>query len=138
LKKQTKQKKKSKSKWSFRVFTFQDQDEHDFDKCVRALLAHSTAPTTALLDVLVLGGLGGSVTHEFASFNTLIRYSGHPRIRLSLISDECFATVAPPGLSSFRLARQGVRVACGIIPIGEPAHDVTTTGFRWNLGLSSK
>jgi thiamine pyrophosphokinase len=81
----------------------------------------------------VLGALGGSITHEFASFNTLVKYCGHPRIRLSLLSDDCFATVAPPGRSVFRLARHGARVPCGIIPIGEPAHDVTTSGFRWNL-----
>jgi thiamine pyrophosphokinase len=40
----------------------------------------------ALLDVIVLGALGGSVTHEFAALNTLMRFRD-ARLQLSLVSD---------------------------------------------------
>lgn len=109
----------------------QNQDEHDFDKCVRALLDGARGEP---LEALAFGALGGSVTHEFAAFNTLMRHSSHPSLRLSLASDHTFATVVPRGVSTLRVASP-LRKApfCGIIPLGAPAHDVTTTGFRWNL-----
>jgi thiamine pyrophosphokinase len=99
---------------------------------VRALL--QSAPPTAPLEVLAFGALGGSVTHEFAAFNTLMRHSNHPTLRLSLASDHTFATVVPRGVSQLHVSSPLRKSPfCGIIPLGAPAHDVTTTGFRWNL-----
>jgi thiamine pyrophosphokinase len=109
---------------------------HDFDKSVRALsdcVLERSAARAAPIDVVVFGALGGSVTHEFAAFNTLMRYSQHPFLQLSLASQHNLATAIPSGRSTFRLGALAFAPYCGIIPLGASAESVTTTGFRWNL-----
>eukprot|EP00241_Pyramimonas_parkeae_P012117 CAMPEP_0114245330 /NCGR_PEP_ID=MMETSP0058-20121206/11833_1 /TAXON_ID=36894 /ORGANISM="Pyramimonas parkeae, CCMP726" /LENGTH=222 /DNA_ID=CAMNT_0001358365 /DNA_START=572 /DNA_END=1240 /DNA_ORIENTATION=+ len=115
-----------------------DQDCNDLHKCIRYL--HSQVDVKRDLDshgnqcdtkhkVLIVGGLGGRMDHEFANINALLQF---PQIPAVLISDDCFLSVLSPGRHQIipDLLIEGR--TCGLIPLCGPTI-VTTTGLKWNL-----
>ena len=84
------------------------------------------------LDIVVLGALGGNITQEFGAINALCSLTNEA-VRISLVSDHNVLTVLLAGRNEISLSPVGFNVRCGLIPLGEPVDNVTTTGLKWNL-----
>jgi thiamine pyrophosphokinase len=76
--------------------------------------------------VVVFGGLGGCLSHEFANMNALFD-SSCPTI---LMSDTNMAVLLRPGRSLIRCPSG--KLYCSLIPLDGPSK-ITATGLRWPL-----
>lgn len=81
-------------------------------------------------NVIVMGGLGGCTSHEFANMNVLIEYN-RP---IYLISESNLAIALFRGRHKIH-CRKDSHVS--IIPLGNKCNNITTNGLRWNLNNQS-
>jgi len=116
-----------------------DQDSHDLHKC----LAHAEewqeghkdgsadgAPPS--LHVVVFGALGGRLDHEMANLNSLLTWSSRFG-DLVFLTKSCLTRVLPEGKTVLEVAAPFEGPTCGLVPLGHPAREVTTSGLKWNL-----
>ncbi|KAL3685814.1 hypothetical protein R1sor_003836 [Riccia sorocarpa] len=110
-----------------------DQDSTDFQKCI----SYIRNPDYGCdhWKVVVVGALGGRFDHVVAHINVLYK---HPKLRITLLSDESLLYLLPQGFSheiQINSAVEGPH--CGLIPFGKASESTTTTGLRWNLNGSA-
>lgn len=125
-----------------------DQDRHDLDKTLQYVYDHRpsivTETGTAVhthddhgnrdktLFVLVLGALGGRFDHDMANINALYKWTKYFDF-LALLSNENLVQLLEPGRHVIIPDRNLEGPTCGLIPIGAPVDNVTTSGLKWNL-----
>merc|ERR1711991_622186 len=86
---------------------------------------HGDDPST-----IVLGGMGGSLSHVLANLGVLYR-DRLPSSTMVFMDDENIALVIRP---QFRyVIRSMFKMYCSLIPLGHPVESVSTSGLNWNL-----
>ena len=90
-------------------------------------------PTT-LTSLYILPPFTGRFDHVLACVNSLYEWNQiHPSIPAFLISDSTLCFLLPVGRNRLTFPPGIEDQFCGLLPIGEPASYVTTTGLRWNV-----
>ncbi|XP_021637120.2 thiamine pyrophosphokinase 1 isoform X2 [Hevea brasiliensis] len=108
-----------------------DQDTTDLHKCISYIRDFTPDLDRSNLCVLVAGALGGRFDHEAGNINVLYRFS---TMRIILISDDCLIYLLPRTHYHEIYIQSSVEGPhCGLIPIGMPSGNTTTTGLQWDL-----
>ena len=103
------------------------QDNTDLSKTLSHL------PTT-LTSVYILPPFTGRFDHVLACVNSLYEWNqSHPSIPAFLISDSNLCFLLPVGNNRLTFPPGTEGQFCGLVPMGEPANCVTTTGLKWNV-----
>jgi thiamine pyrophosphokinase len=80
--------------------------------------------------IVVVGGAGGRVDHELATAALLAGDEWADVEEIDWVTDRGWAHV----IRGRRILHADVGSVISLIPMGGPAHGVTTRGLRWNLG----
>ncbi|XP_033114754.1 thiamin pyrophosphokinase 1-like isoform X2 [Anneissia japonica] len=116
-----------------KVVTTEDQNETDFTKCLRLVSQQLQECNNKVDYIVALGGLGGRLDHTLASVNTLYKAAKLSSAQVYLIGEESLALLLTPGKYIIE-ANTGFEADwCGLVPVGQPCLNVTTTGLKWNL-----
>ncbi|KAF2315000.1 hypothetical protein GH714_037494 [Hevea brasiliensis] len=108
-----------------------DQDTTDLHKCISYIRDFTPDLDKSNLCVLVAGALGGRFDHEAGNINVLYRFS---TMRIILISNDCLIYLLPRSHYHEIYIQSSVEGPhCGLIPIGMPSGNTTTTGLQWDL-----
>lgn len=111
-----------------------DQDETDFTKGLR-LVASRLPPSTD--SILVFGYNCGRFDQIIATINTLFTASSIlPTVPIYLVHATSVSFLLQPGSHEIAIDQRLTGQPCGLIPIGHPAYEVTTSGLKWNLSSS--
>lgn len=108
-----------------------DQDSTDLHKCINFVEKKTPNFEAGQVKILVVGGTGGRVDHEFANLNILFMF---PDLEIVLIDTHNVVFLLKKGIQHLiipNLEWEGPH--CGLIPIGESSKSSTTTGLQWNL-----
>ena len=111
-----------------------DQDYNDLDKSIRSI-------PESYKTCFVYGAFGGRFDQEMASVQALFNYIDKVG-QIWLFSDQNAAILLKPGEHRIYCPNFGDEIpqpslgegpTCGLIPIGHPCEQVTTSGLKWNL-----
>ncbi|KAK0050651.1 thiamine pyrophosphokinase 1-like isoform X2 [Biomphalaria pfeifferi] len=106
-----------------------DQDETDFTKCLRIVVDKMGTCS----QILAVGAFGGRMDHTFANVNTLYTALKLTKIPVLLVADNSMSVLLDKGEHTLHCDTGYEGDWCGLIPIGQPADHVTTTGLKYNL-----
>ncbi|EGC35149.1 hypothetical protein DICPUDRAFT_152560 [Dictyostelium purpureum] len=104
------------------------QDTSDLQKCFELIVDIEKNSGIKYRKIIILGGLGGSFSHEFANVNTLF---DHPERKIILTSKENIAWLLNPSYKHSIDCQ--VETKCSLIPLASKVSEVSTTGLKWNL-----
>ncbi|KAI6659840.1 thiamine pyrophosphokinase 1 [Oopsacas minuta] len=89
---------------------------------------------SSVSSVYILPPFTGRFDHVLACINSLYTWNnGHPSVPAYLISETTICFLLPAGRNMISFPPGHEDQFCGLVPIGEPASCVTTTGLRWNV-----
>ena len=80
--------------------------------------------------MIVYGAFGGRIDHTLAAINTLMMY---PHLDIIMADEYSTMCYIGPGSTTVIPSALDDRDSCGLIPIGQKAAKVVTTGLLWNL-----
>ncbi|XP_070535528.1 thiamine pyrophosphokinase 1-like [Ptychodera flava] len=109
------------------------QDETDFTKCLRIVCQKLKSTDVKVSSIVVLGAFGGRLDHIFANVNTLYDASEMTDVPVYLIGEGNLACLLKSGKHKLEVNTGLEEHWCGLIPLGKPCLNVTTTGLQWNL-----
>ncbi len=122
-----------------------DQDSNDLDKSLAILKTELNSEASQQQSVLVLGAMGGRFDQEMANVNALYQWRGVFK-RLVLVDVENTCILLEPGLVHriLPMVSRGDEQGegdwkvlegryCGLLPLGQEAACVRTSGLCWNL-----
>ncbi|KAN0035035.1 hypothetical protein ACTFIV_001575 [Dictyostelium citrinum] len=104
------------------------QDTCDLQKCFELIIDLEKGSGIKYKKIFILGGLGGSFSHEFANVNTLF---DHPDRKIILASKDNLAWLLSPTYHHNIICRSETK--CSLIPLSSKASEVKTSGLKWNL-----
>jgi len=107
-----------------------DQNTTDLQKCIKFLELYESQNNVVHENILVLGGLGGCLSHTFANLNTLYLYQQR---KVVLIGRKNMAILISKGKSTYHFQKLDTVIFCSLVPLGDKVGNVTTTGLKWNL-----
>mmetsp|Transcript_124348 Transcript_124348/g.346168 ORF Transcript_124348/g.346168 Transcript_124348/m.346168 type:complete len:238 (+) Transcript_124348:2-715(+) len=105
----------------------QDQDSTDLDKALNA------AREIGCEKIVVAGqfaGVQGRLDHTFGIANALCLNAD---LQIAVIGDDCNMFLLGPGEHHIYVPLASVGTHCGLVPLGAPCSNITTTGLRWNM-----
>jgi len=113
------------------IISSPDQDTTDLQKCMLFIEKEEEKRKTTFNTVMILGGLGGCLSHVFANINVLYQYKSR---RLILIGQENVGLLCPSQqITHIQVINLQKYKYCSVIPVGGVAHAVSSTGMKWNL-----
>jgi len=109
-----------------------DQDETDFTKGLQ--LISERLASTPVESVVVFGYNCGRFDQIIACIQSLFKaHSFMPSTDIYLVHASSVSFLLLPGRHEISVDQRLTEQACGLIPIGQPAERVSTTGLKWNL-----
>ncbi|MES1913380.1 MAG: hypothetical protein MHM6MM_005568 [Cercozoa sp. M6MM] len=123
------------------VMHIDDQDTTDLDKCLKWL---SEQPRGAcdrsnghVLNVIVADTCHSARTDQtLGNLHSMLRYihqNKDSRVQVRLESAHNVSVPVTPGRTQLSLDTSLYGPHCGLIPLGQPARNVSTQGLQWNL-----
>ena len=106
-----------------------DQDSNDFQK---SLLVAKSQLTDSGLPIVVIGGFGGRIDQTLGNLNTLFCHAQEDG-QMIWLDDRNVIIALSSGRHRISIDRSRDGPICGLIPIGVPVEEVTTSGLKWNL-----
>ncbi|XP_020811277.1 thiamin pyrophosphokinase 1 [Drosophila serrata] len=109
-----------------------DQDATDFTKAIAVL--QPVMAQRNIQDVVVFHDTSGRLDHVMANLNTLYK-SQKDNCNVFLLSGDSVTWLLRPGKHTIKIPVDLVTSQrwCSLMPVGASAHNVTTTGLKWNL-----
>ncbi|XP_016926376.4 thiamine pyrophosphokinase 1 [Drosophila suzukii] len=109
-----------------------DQDATDFTKAIAVL--QPVMAQRKIRDVVVFHDTSGRLDQVMANLNTLYK-SQKDNCNVFLLSGDSVTWLLRPGKHTIQVPVDLVTSQrwCSLMPLGSPAHNVTTTGLKWNL-----
>ena len=110
------------------------QDSNDLDKCIMTIKKEALNRTEGSImnnDIIVVGAFGGRLDQEMANLNVAVRWSS--TFNIVLFSKYSMARILPAGFHEIVPHRGLEKSTCGLIPLGHPCEQVSTTGLKYNL-----
>ncbi|XP_076246261.1 thiamine pyrophosphokinase 1-like isoform X2 [Calliopsis andreniformis] len=117
-----------------------DQDQTDYTKALLELQHYSKEKNRNLNGVYVFVESSGRFDHIIGNINTL--YKSNKLIRntqVIQIASNSLTWILQPGFHTIVIPNILVQNNswCGLLPIGAPVNQITTTGLKWNLHNST-
>ena len=107
----------------------QDTGQHSTDLSKALYRIPST-----LNSVYILPPFTGRFDHVLACIDSLYQWNNaRPSTPAYLLSESSLCFLLPAGASRLEVPAGQEGQFCGLVPVGEPASSVTTTGLHWNL-----
>jgi len=117
------------------VEQIKDQDTTDLQKCITCIVEEEEKRKIVHDDIIVVGGLGGCLSHTLANINVLFQYSHR---KIVLVGTENVGVLCRPNHSTqIQVTDWKKYKYCSLIPIGASAKGVHSEGMRWNLDNST-
>ncbi|XP_076220934.1 thiamine pyrophosphokinase 1 isoform X2 [Nomia melanderi] len=113
-----------------------DQDHSDYTKALLQLKQYADKKNINLKAIYVFVESSGRFDHILGNINTLYK-SGKliGEIQVIQVASNSLTWILEPGFHSISIPNALVQNSswCGLIPIGTPVNQISTTGLKWNL-----
>ena len=128
-----------------KVICTPDQEFTDFTKALHEI-SKRLPDSEDISEIYAFTEYGGRLDHIFGLFETLFHANKIKNLPpVFLVSGNTIDWLLPAGKNIINLESESVsdaavsqtldadNIHCGIIPIGEPCHQIQTSGLKWNL-----
>lgn len=113
------------------VVRLPDQDNTDFSKAVQYLVNNKLGKNSTIVTYNMMTGRGDQVFGCLQSLYEAAKLD--PSLNVYLLSDESVCCLLQAGKHVIPCTSGLEEGHCGLIPLGEPVHSISTTGLKWDL-----
>ena len=110
------------------------QDSNDLEKCIEVINNEALKHTEGSFmnnNIIIVGAFGGRLDQEMANLNVAVRWAN--MYDIILFSKYSMARILPAGFHEIIPDQSLETSTCGLVPLGCPCEQVSTTGLKYNL-----